>query len=278
MTKAESSRRNGAKSRGPKTAAGKAKSALNSITFGISAKTLILENENAKQFLRMLNSYMAYLKPSNQVEIDLVFDMVAARWRLRRIWRCETAMLDIEMDAQAPNFEKRFIARDEDMRGSLAWASLADTGKGLGTAMRYEAPPQPRVPSRPDRIKKLQNEPENGCAAHDLAVCAQAFSRCSQVVHYAVGQAVGMPQTALLFGAAPELQKWQNEPENWERTWGGNWQSGFRQQSLARLGIDGERTVNYWPACDGFKSCLRVLTTRSAIRFNSSGDPFLGRS
>ena len=33
-------------------------------------------------------------------------------------------MLDIEMDAQAPNFEKRFITRDEDMRGSPAFSKL----------------------------------------------------------------------------------------------------------------------------------------------------------
>src|SRR5260370_41082828 len=134
LTKSESSRRNGAKSRGPKTPEGRAKSALNSVTFGMSAKTLILQNENPNRFLRMLNSYVEYLKPSNQVEIDLVSDMVVARWRLRRIWRYETAMLDIEMDAQALNFEKRFITHDEDMRGSLAFSQLG----GLNTAMRYE--------------------------------------------------------------------------------------------------------------------------------------------
>ena len=47
-------------------------------------------------------------------------------------------MLDVEMDAQAGDFEKRFVTRDEDMRGSLAWTALVDSGKGLGTAMRYE--------------------------------------------------------------------------------------------------------------------------------------------
>src|SRR3984893_11557893 len=134
MTKAESSRRNGAKSHGPKTPEGKAKAALNSVTFGITAKTLILQNEDPDQFLEMMNSYVEYLEPSNQVEIDLVSDMVAARWRLRRIWRYETAMLDSEMDAQAVNFEKRFITRDEDMRGALAFSELG----GLNTAMRYE--------------------------------------------------------------------------------------------------------------------------------------------
>lgn len=160
VTKAESSRLNGSKSRGPITSEGKAKSALNSVTFGISAKTLILQNEDPHQFLEMFNSYVEYLHPANQVEIDLVSDMVAARWRLRRIWRYETAMLDIEMDAQAANFEKRFSTRDEDMRGSLAFSALVDTGKGLGTAMRYEVHLSRVYRRALAEYKKLQNEPE----------------------------------------------------------------------------------------------------------------------
>ena len=55
--------------------------------------------------------------------------MVAARWRLRRIWRFETAMLDIE---------KRFEKYDEDMRGGAAFSALADKSKGLSTALRFD--------------------------------------------------------------------------------------------------------------------------------------------
>ena len=139
LTKAESSRRNGAKSRGPTTPAGRAKSSLNAISHGITAKTLILQNEDPAQFLEMMNSYVEYFQPENQIQIDLVTDVVAARWRLRRTWRYQTALLDIEMDAQAPDFEKRFpTTHDEDMRGSLAWKSLADQGQSFGTALRYE--------------------------------------------------------------------------------------------------------------------------------------------
>src|SRR5262249_58422022 len=64
--------------------------------------------------------------------------MGAARWRLRRIWRFETAMIDIEMDAQAPDFEKRFEKYDEDMRGGAAFSALADKSGGLSTALRYD--------------------------------------------------------------------------------------------------------------------------------------------
>ena len=138
LTKAESARINGAKSRGPKTPQGRATVSMNAFSHGLTAKTLILQNESPERFMEMLNAYLDFLQPTNQIEIDLISDMVAARWRLRRIWRFETAMLDIEMDSQAPDFEKRFEKYDEDMRGGAAFSALSDKSKGLSTALRYD--------------------------------------------------------------------------------------------------------------------------------------------
>src|SRR6266568_3496611 len=138
LTKAESARINRAKSHGPKTPEGLAISSMNAVRHGITAKTLILQNENPEQFVEMLKEYFDYLQPANQVETDLVSDMVAARWRLRRIWRYQTAILDIEMDSDAPHFEKRFEKYDEDMRGGTAFTSLSDKSKGLLMVLRYD--------------------------------------------------------------------------------------------------------------------------------------------
>jgi hypothetical protein len=138
LTKAESARINGAKSRGAVTPEGRAKSSMNAVRHGMTAKTLILCNENQDQFLEIMNAYIEYWQPSNQVEVDLIMEMVGARWRLRRTWRYETALLDLEMDDQAPEFEKRFHTYDEEMRGGLAFASLVDKSKGLSTALRFD--------------------------------------------------------------------------------------------------------------------------------------------
>src|SRR5689334_15307241 len=138
LTKSESSRLNGSKSRGPITPEGRARSCLNATSHGITAKTLILQNESQDQFVQILNAYYEYLQPSNQIEVDLVATMVSSRWRLRRVWRYETAMLDIEMDAQSSEFEKRFQTFDEDMRGSLAFSGLVDKSKGLSTVLRFD--------------------------------------------------------------------------------------------------------------------------------------------
>jgi hypothetical protein len=138
LTKSESSRLNGAKSRGPITPEGRSRCSINAVSHGITATTLILQNESQDQFLEMLNDYFEYLQPSGPVEIGLIWDMVAARWRLRRVWRFETAMLDIEMEAQSEDFGKRFLTADEDMRGSLAFSSLVDNSKGISTILRYD--------------------------------------------------------------------------------------------------------------------------------------------
>src|SRR4051794_24522683 len=102
LTRAESARINGAKSRGPKTPEGRAKSSMNAVSHGITAKTMILQNENPEEFQKMLKGYSEDLQPATQTEMEQVSKLVAARWRLRRIWRYEDAMLDIEMDAQSP--------------------------------------------------------------------------------------------------------------------------------------------------------------------------------
>ena len=87
--RSEMSRINGAKSRGPKIPNYLANSTLNAVKLGITARTLALTNESTDHLLEII---------ANQMEIDIVCDIVAARWRLRRIWRHQTAMLDVEMD------------------------------------------------------------------------------------------------------------------------------------------------------------------------------------
>ena len=136
---------------------------MNAFRHGLSAKTLILQTEDPVKFAEMLNDYFDYLAPTNPIEVDLVADIVAARWRLRRIWRFETAMIDIEMDSQAPDFEKRFEKYDEDMRGGAAFQALTDKSKGLSTALRYDIHFEPNLPkvfagARPPQGSRIEEQ------------------------------------------------------------------------------------------------------------------------
>ncbi len=76
----------GAKSHGDITPQRRANSSMNTAGHGITAKTLILRNENQDHFLEIMNAYFEYLIPSNQVDVDLISQMAAAHWRLCRIW------------------------------------------------------------------------------------------------------------------------------------------------------------------------------------------------
>ncbi len=171
--RSETSRINGAKSRGPKIPNGLANSTVNGNKHGITAKTLTLTNENSDLMLEIMNSYFDLFLPANQMEIDIVCDIVAARWRLRRIWRYQTAMLDVEMDNQTPAFEKRYETFDEDMRGAAAFSAIVDNSKGYVTALRTDVHLTRLYRTAVDDLRRLrggkllsedrifQNEPEN---------------------------------------------------------------------------------------------------------------------
>jgi hypothetical protein len=137
--KSQTARINGAKSHGPKTPQGRDIASVNATSHGLTARTLVLTNEDPDRFLEMLRAYFDLLQPANAMEVDLVSDIVAARWRLRRMWRYQTAMLDVEMDIQAPEYEKRYEIFDEDMRGAAAFSSVADNSSGYATALRTDA-------------------------------------------------------------------------------------------------------------------------------------------
>ncbi len=89
--KAELSRINGAKSRGPKTAEGKAISAKNAVRHGLSAETIILDHESQDSFQQLLDEYMEELQPVGICEHHLVYRMVVAKWREFRAWNVEAA-------------------------------------------------------------------------------------------------------------------------------------------------------------------------------------------
>jgi hypothetical protein len=54
------------------------------------------------------------------------------------MWRYQTAILDIEADNQAVEFEKRYQIYDEDIRGAAAFSAVADNSKGYATALRHD--------------------------------------------------------------------------------------------------------------------------------------------
>ena len=135
ITRGEIARRNGALSKGPKTEAGKSRSAKNAITHGLAAsKTVVLRNENPEAWRQVLSDYLDLYRPTDAIESELVQDIAFCRWRLCRFRDVDTALWDLQMEDQSADFAARYKSTDEAAR--LAHAFRLDPN--LHLASRYE--------------------------------------------------------------------------------------------------------------------------------------------
>jgi hypothetical protein len=92
--RARASRINGAKSRGPKSAAGKARSSRNAIKHGLCMdKTLMFPEEDPWAFDALERALLAELAPVGALQGVLAQRIVSAAWRLRRADRIEAELL-----------------------------------------------------------------------------------------------------------------------------------------------------------------------------------------
>jgi hypothetical protein len=88
--RAEASRRNGAKSRGPKTPEGKARSAQNGLKHGFRAqKHIVLPGESAAEFQAFEEALLEELAPEGALQCAFARRIVSAVWRLERAERLE---------------------------------------------------------------------------------------------------------------------------------------------------------------------------------------------
>ena len=135
--KSETARTNGAKSRGPTSDEGKEKSSRNAIKHGLTAGNgnIVLDCEDPDQFDEVLNKLLGIHEPATPAESDLVEEMVAARWRTRRMWTIETGLLNAEVLTQAAKTD----SPDPSIHLASAFHALSDDSRSLALASRYEA-------------------------------------------------------------------------------------------------------------------------------------------
>ncbi len=140
-------RANGAKSRGPVTPEGKARSAANATRHGLTSSTTVndtadsicLFNEDRDAFTRLHQGLIATYLPADLPEELLVQEMAVARWRQQRLWVIEGALMDKQISSNEPDArQQQGDLLDDRLRVALAFENLAERGPSFSLLIRYE--------------------------------------------------------------------------------------------------------------------------------------------
>lgn len=130
LTHSDQSRINGAKSRGPTTPEGKARSSRNAFKHGRYANNaVVLTNEDPGAFEELIAAYIQRLRPADPIEMRLTRELASIDWRLARILALDTRLLDHEMHVQSPALDFETGAVPELTRLVLAGRTLVDKSR-----------------------------------------------------------------------------------------------------------------------------------------------------
>jgi hypothetical protein len=137
-TPAEIARANAAKSTGPKTPEGKARSSKNALRHGLTARRAVLPDESEPKYLALRRRYVDHFRPSNIVEVHLVGVMALTQWRINRLATVETSYLARELESRRDDI-RRYVD-NPDAEKSMAWTfDRVSGGTTLPLIHRFEA-------------------------------------------------------------------------------------------------------------------------------------------
>jgi hypothetical protein len=215
--RALASRKNGARSRGPKTREGKARSARNALKHGMrAAKHIVLPYEDAAEFAAHEATLLAELAPQGTLQTILARRVAVAAWRLARADRIEADL-----------FKERHIP---DGGPGIALIRDGNGTRSFETLLRYRGAAMAEFSRALRTLKALQAEqaqPVERAAGAALAVAAPGGRRAARAnpaprarpdepergaerrLHHVLAEP-GAPGRALHEPAAPWLP---NEPE-----------------------------------------------------------------
>ena len=150
---AAASRVNGRKSRGPKSAAGKARSRLNAWKHGLRARVVVFpvgtDREREAELEALRRQFREHLEPVGTVESILVERIVTAYWRLH--WE-----LMAECGEIAPHMSGGVEKEGELTAEARSDAAILPLMDGLRKILRYEATLERQLYRAMDQFERLQ--------------------------------------------------------------------------------------------------------------------------
>ena len=128
-----------APSPGPTSPEGKARCSRNAEKHGMYSSAVLLHFESAEAFEELRQSYYVKFAPASQPEFDLVDQMIASTWRLRRLGALEAAAMDHAMDAQRATLDAAYQDLDLETRAHFAFDKLTVDSSTFSTYYRFQA-------------------------------------------------------------------------------------------------------------------------------------------
>lgn len=164
---AEANRANAARSTGPKTADGLARSSANALSHGLTARSVVVRGESAEQWETFRDATLADLDARGAVEHALATRVAELLWRLQRAGAAEAAVAN--------------FAVDRAERASLVAALNAFTGPGDSSPFGFR---------NADTIDELQARALRARAAGEAALKAYTGAEDERLDPAAAGDLV----------------------------------------------------------------------------------------
>ncbi len=120
---------NAKKSTGPRTRAGKAASARNATTHGLTARELVIQPSDRQVYEILVAAHRADLKPSGALQETIFGQLISAAWNLRRVRTLQAELFDGAVDPLAnPELDARCdrLARYEQRFERALYRAVAE--------------------------------------------------------------------------------------------------------------------------------------------------------
>ena len=138
----EGNRQNAMKSTGPRTVVGKARSSINAVRHGILSRQVLIPGESAAELRDLWQRLREEFQPVGALEDELLDQIVACYWRLRRLRMVEAGLfargLEMEGIDDGSNDSPEFDAAQYLDALSLSFIRDSHSCNAFGKLSRYE--------------------------------------------------------------------------------------------------------------------------------------------
>jgi hypothetical protein len=154
-------RRNAQHSSGPKTGAGREKSAQNALKFGLFSRHVLLPGEDESELAQLRDGIRARLKPADALEEIYVERIISSSWRLQRALAGEkTIFAQCEKYTRLPS-PQTFGDSDGVNDLNALQKHIAALERSIDKAVSELAKLQKARPNSPEEDRNDENEPNS---------------------------------------------------------------------------------------------------------------------